>query len=395
MAWYTLKGYCNTFRIIFHIRFLSTMSNLNSPQVIATAVAAAFGVIGAVGLFVYHKIREQQQTEQVKRDLNNLSETMAMLQAQLDNLRMQQHNQRRNRERTLRRRQINKNGSTYTATDNDTDVDAFSTADTDFDDEEFFDFSDMESGDGDNEGKSGATNELDRQLLETDELIEGGTASSIESALSKLHILFVKYPDNLEVVWRLARACHKCSTNTTERSKKQKFIAEGIEACQVFEDSDNADFHKWYAILIGAQSMFLPIREKIDSGHRFRMHLDKALDLRPDDPALHHLLGRFKYEVASLSWLERKIASTLFAEPPSATFDEAIIDFERAEKLTDRPFKDNKLLLGKSYIAVGQYQNAVRWLEETSTVPTSNEEDRFSQIEADQLLSKYSKYRSK
>lgn len=63
------------------------MSELNSSRVIVTAVAAAFGVIGAVGLFVYQKIREQQQTESVRRDLDKMGETMAELQAQLDNLR--------------------------------------------------------------------------------------------------------------------------------------------------------------------------------------------------------------------------------------------------------------------------------------------------------------------
>lgn len=83
----------------------------------------------------------------------------------------------------------------------------------------------------------------------------------------------------------------------------------------------------------------------------------------------------------------------MFAEPPNATFEEAIIDFVRAEELTKKPFKSNKLLLGKSYAAVGKYQEAVRWLEETVTVPTISEEDRISQNEADQLLSKYSKYR--
>ncbi|XP_046419606.1 regulator of microtubule dynamics protein 1-like isoform X1 [Neodiprion fabricii] len=373
-----------------------TMSDINSPRLIATAVAAAFGVIGAVGLFVYQKIREQQQTERVRRDLDKMGETMAELQAQLDLLRLQQ-NQRRNRERISRRKPNLKNSSTYSATDNDTDVDAFSTADTEFDDDEFFDFSDMESGDGDNERISGPTNELDRRLAETDKLIEASElrpGSECEEALSTLRNLLVKYPDNIEVIWRLARACHRCSTNATETSKKLALIVEGLKPCERFEEADSADFHKWYAILIGSHGMFLSTKEKIEGGYRFKKHLNKALEIRPEDPVLHHLSGRFKFEVAGLTWIERKVASTLFAEPPSATYEEAIVDFERAEELTIKPFKDNKLLLGKCYVAVGRYQDAIRWFEETSNIPTVSEEDRVSQNEADQLLSKYSKYRS-
>jgi len=33
----------------------------------------------------------------------------------------------------------------------------------------------------------------------------------------------------------------------------------------------------------------------------------KALEIRPNDADLHHLLGRFKYEVANLGWIERKV----------------------------------------------------------------------------------------
>lgn len=42
------------------------------------------------------------------------------------------------------------------------------------------------------------------------------------------------------------------------------------------------------------------MREKIEDGYVFKQHVDKALALRPDDPSLHHLLGRFKYEVSVL-----------------------------------------------------------------------------------------------
>jgi hypothetical protein len=42
------------------------------------------------------------------------------------------------------------------------------------------------------------------------------------------------------------------------------------------------------------------MREKIEDGFVFKQHVDKALALRPDDPSLHHLLGRFKYEVSIL-----------------------------------------------------------------------------------------------
>lgn len=54
------------------------------------------------------------------------------------------------------------------------------------------------------------------------------------------------------------------------------------------------------------------------------------------ESSLLHMRGRFAFSVASLSWMERKLAATFFATPPSATFDEAIADFLEVRMIQDR-----------------------------------------------------------
>jgi len=41
----------------------------------------------------------------------------------------------------------------------------------------------------------------------------------------------------------------------------------------------------------------LGVSEKIKNGVLFKEHLDIAISINPTDPILHHLLGRFSYEV--------------------------------------------------------------------------------------------------
>lgn len=53
-----------------------------------------------------------------------------------------------------------------------------------------------------------------------------------------------------------------------------------------------AEGHKWLAILVGSRSDYQPIRDRVADGHLFKKHLDIALELRPNDYSLHHLLGR-------------------------------------------------------------------------------------------------------
>ncbi len=51
---------------------------------------------------------------------------------------------------------------------------------------------------------------------------------------------------------------------------------------------------------------------------------------------------RFCYEVAELSWWERKMAATLFAEPPTATMEEARNHFLEAERIKPEGWKENR-----------------------------------------------------
>jgi len=73
--------------------------------------------------------------------------------------------------------------------------------------------------------------------------------------------------------------------------------------------------------------------------------------------------------VAALSWIERKVAGTLFAEPPTATYPEAVEHCLKAESLSPVPWKENRLLLAKCHINQGNYSDGVSWLHLASQVP--------------------------
>lgn len=118
----------------------------------------------------------------------------------------------------------------------------------------------------------------------------------------------------------------------------------------------------------------------------------KALKINPNDADLHHLLGRFKYEVANLSWIERKVAATLFSEPPSASYEDAIDSFQKAENFSVEVNLQNRLFLSKCYIALSKYELACDWLEKICDFSVVSKDDEKIQNDARQLLTKYSRY---
>lgn len=72
-----------------------------------------------------------------------------------------------------------------------------------------------------------------------------------------------------------------------------------MEACQeaITLNPKLADAHKWFAILIGSRGVYQPIKDRVADGHLFKKHLDIALELNPMDYALHHMLGRFDFNI--------------------------------------------------------------------------------------------------
>lgn len=364
------------------------MNHLQNSNLIAAAIGVTVGVISAAGIFIYHKILENQQHTTTVTNLDAANKKIIELQKELEALRLQQSQQKKKRKIV---RKFTSNDSTYTVTDNDTDIDAFSTADTDIGDDEFYDCSDSESVVGENDLRiSEELNQLDVILKEIDEDVNEQFDISL---YNKLQTLVKSHGDNVEVVWRFARACYDHAETVHDTDIKRTVILEGIEHCEKIIEVQNPDLFKWYAILIGLNGDYLSIAEKIKNGVRFKNYVEMALEMRPNDSTLHYLLGRFKYEIASLSWIEKKVAATLFSETLSASYKEALDCFESAEKLGNKT-PQIPLYISKCYIALKQYSRAMDYLKKIVEQPSLTAEDEKIHTEASKLFNKYFGYSS-
>jgi len=154
-------------------------------------------------------------------------------------------------------------------------------------------------------------------------------------------------------------------------------------------------------------------KERIQYGHEFKKHSDIAVDIEPNDMLMHHMYGRFAsnishksiqiknflmigrwcYEVAGLTWVEKKIAATFFDAPPESTYDDALEALMKADKLKHN-YKSNQLWIAKVLIAQKKYKEAMVWIDEAIKLETVSEDDCVCQLELQELQKKYSKYRN-
>ncbi|KAI4886229.1 hypothetical protein NFI96_023517 [Prochilodus magdalenae] len=174
-----------------------------------------------------------------------------------------------------------------------------------------------------------------------------------------------KFDQKCQFLWRLTRAYADAHDLAGDTLEKKKYAEKGkqIGAQAISVNPVCAESHQWYAILCGLLSEYESVQNKIKNGYLFKDHLDKAIELKPQDPLSYYLLGRWCYAVAQCTWIERKIAATLFGEPPSATIQDALQNFLKAEELCPKYSKFNYVFLAKCYKDLGQKTQAKKMCE--------------------------------
>eukprot|EP00667_Euglena_gracilis_P020518 EG_transcript_22242 len=221
---------------------------------------------------------------------------------------------------------------------------------------------------------------MDAFFAEVDQLQEEG---KVQQLYDQLDSAMKQQRDNSDVVWRYARACYLQAEEKEDTEWKKSYFEKGLaEARRCVEiDPKNGLGHKWVGILLGRTGDFIPTKEKIANAFTIKDCFVKALEQNPSDPTLYHCLGQWCYTVASVSWLEKKAASLLFATPPESTFEEAEKNYLKAVELNPS-FMDSAYALGEVYEAMKRKADAKSWYTKCLSIPAPSNKELRLQAEA-------------
>ncbi|NXT63320.1 RMD3 protein, partial [Chaetops frenatus] len=214
------------------------------------------------------------------------------------------------------------------------------------------------------------------QLLEQADRLHNGDEQDKREGFQLLLNNKLAYAGQREFLWRLARAHSDMWELTEDADQRRSYASGGKEelelALQKWDQS--AECHQWFAVLCGQVSEQESISKRIQAGYVFKEHIDKAIALKPQDPQLYYLLGRWCYQVAHLGWLEKRTVSALFEAPPTATVHDALQNFLRVEELSPGFSKAGRVYIAKCYRELGNASAAVLWMDLASELPGSTKE---------------------
>ncbi|MBT4333964.1 MAG: hypothetical protein HOD64_11900, partial [Candidatus Cloacimonetes bacterium] len=161
------------------------------------------------------------------------------------------------------------------------------------------------------------------ELEKTDALHD---ASEYKTELVQLEELLVEFPEDVEILWRLAQVHFDIADQTEDEEVHKAHFYPGFEVAKkaVLIDPNSARANHWYATLIGKIGMLEGTKQKIINSYDVEEYGLKAIELDPSYDGSLHLLGRWHYELADLSWVERTVAKIVYETPPKASFEESV-----------------------------------------------------------------------
>lgn len=194
---------------------------------------------------------------------------------------------------------------------------------------------------------------------------------------------------HLELLWRKARAFFDASEQLPvgDKKGKEKHLRDGVEVAEKLLELADDEYwpaHKWFAVLKSGLSTHLPTKEKVANAYLIREHADRVLELHPEDTTTTHLIGRWCFNVASVGWMERKVAQVVFATPPESSYDEALEYFLKADALN--PTLRNTQFIAQCHELLKQKDEARAAYQKCAEWDAKTEHDRQVVAEANAKL---------
>jgi tetratricopeptide (TPR) repeat protein len=195
-------------------------------------------------------------------------------------------------------------------------------------------------------------------------------------------------PESFELIWRLARV----HFNLSDSSEDETVISENIYAGFGYAERalnvgpDRAESHKWFGILIGRVGELEGTKQKIKNSYKVAEHTKRAIELDPEDDGNYHVMGRWHFTLAELSWIERTVAKIVYETPPQASFEEARSYFQKAIDLAPEDIR-HYLWLGKTFEELKDRDGAAAAYQKAVDLTADTESDKIQQKEARELLS--------
>lgn len=210
-----------------------------------------------------------------------------------------------------------------------------------------------------------------------------------QQALALYEQALIKEPKNAGLLQKIARQYSDLVVDQTTVGEKKAFAQQALDYAQraVALEPNNPVNVLSLAVCYGKLAVYSDAGEKVRYSHLIKSAAEQSLGLDPHYAWAHHILGRWHYEVASLSGPARFFARLIYGGLPAADIQTGINHLNRATEL--EPDELNHFLeLGFAFAAAGELSSARSAWQHGLAMPARSKHDPHAKLRAQRALEK-------
>lgn len=209
-----------------------------------------------------------------------------------------------------------------------------------------------------------------------------------EKALKLYRDILEEESENYKALWRGSFLYSRVGNRLNDEEDQKEYYNQGINLAEraLEVDSTDARSHFVMSVAMGRKALISGARERVAASRAIKKHVDKALEYDENHAGAWHVLGRWHFKVANLSWVERAAANTLFGGIPGDASNQKAAD--AIQKAID--LNDNNILyyydLAKVYEEMGYEQRAVAFCESAVKLESRTPDDPMLKEQCRKLI---------
>ncbi|NUM77021.1 tetratricopeptide repeat protein [candidate division KSB1 bacterium] len=191
-----------------------------------------------------------------------------------------------------------------------------------------------------------------------------------------------------DVLWKLTRSHVDVGFAAKGRAQKDHYLlAERFARRCVALYPDSAQGHFFLAVALGRVALNVGGKQKVRLSKEIKIAAEHALALDPRHDGAMHVLGRWHYELANLSWVLRAFAKVLYGGVPPGGHAQAAAWFEKALAINPNS-PAHHLWLGETLIELKEHARAQEHLQTCLRLPDLMWDDGRNKKQAEKALAK-------
>ena len=199
-----------------------------------------------------------------------------------------------------------------------------------------------------------------------------------------------KDPNNLVALWKCSELSSRIGARQADKEKMRPYFmaAKNYAAAALAVNPNSSEANCAMAFALGRVSLISGTKERVMLARDVKSYAENAIRLDPNNFRAYHILGRWNYEVSNLNMAEKSFARLFYGKLPSATLDDAIVDFEKSRSLVSR-IHSQLFELARSYHRMGEDKKAIANLHILLGLPNVMYDDTRVKVIARKLLTEW------